>query len=222
MVQTICRVGCDYGMEYAETALATSEEARAIHKALQELGLRAMPERAHLANVYSPRSATAIAIGTIPYVTDDFSMHAGLSVSDRGHAKAVAVRMADRTELVGFTTFDVEDGEVRTEQLDVGTLKEMGARELADELGVVPSPRPLVDLSIGQVRSLTGMVFHGFLDDESSRRVYSEQEIRALRGNAGIVDDIALLILFRSSSSPGGCSCSSSCWGCSSCSCSWS
>jgi hypothetical protein len=218
---TVCLLDIEHGLPFIEKTLELSKEGQAIHKAMEELGLMPMHERARIFTVYSPGSSAAFAIGIIPFTSKDLTTMGGLSISQGGHAKGVVVHMEKRTELTGFTTLDVVNGEVKPQKFSARQLKEQGAKRLATEAGTIRSEKPLLDLSVRQVRSITDLAYGSLLTDESSRSVHPAKEVRALRGNTKIVSDISQFVLLRSASSPGGCSCSSSCWGCSSCSCSW-
>jgi len=218
---TVNELDIELGMPFIERALETSDSARLLTEELQRDGLRPMAERSRVVNAYSPDSSSAVAIGFLPFVTDDLTRHAGLSVSQGGYATAVRVEMADRTTVARVSTLFVENGAVRDFDFDPEDLLRQGAGNLAAAAGQVRSDRPFVDLSVRQVRSISSYSHSALLHDEASMSIYGSEELTALRGNGALSVEIGTLALLQTMSSPGGCSCSSCCYGCSSCSCSW-
>ena len=220
--QSVNHLGVEMGMEFVERALERSEGGRAIHRALEESGLRAMPERSHLFTVFSPASAEALALGVLPFVADDLTAHGGLSISQGGYAKGVRVQMARRTSIVRFTAFDFIGGRVQAEEFDTRRLMEQGARRLAEASGRIRVEPPLAEFSIRQMRSMTDLTHGALLVDDASRNIYSAREIDALRANARIVSEIAIFARGKQGGGGIGSTSSSSCFGCTCTSCSWS
>jgi hypothetical protein len=157
----------------------------------------------------------------VPFASEDLNKAGGLSVSQGGHAKGVIVQLKARTKMVEFHTLDVDRGKVRTRKYKVSQLVRQGAKGMAKKVAKIKSRKPLVELSVQQVRSIASLVYSGLMTDESARTVHSPDEAITLRANDQIVSEIGAFVLMCSAASPGGCSCSSSCWACSSCSCSW-
>jgi hypothetical protein len=218
---TVSELDIELGMPFIEKTLESSESARALSETLQQEGMRPMPERSRLVNIYSGESLTSLAVGIVPFVSDDLSAHAGLSVSQGGYATAVRVRMSGRTTIAQLSTLFFVDGKIRSFDFDPDELLSDGATAIAERTGKVRSDRPFTELSVRQVRSISSYAHTAFLHDEPSMNIYSTDELVALRGNGELATEIGTLALLQTISSPGGCSCSSCCYGCSSTSCSW-
>jgi hypothetical protein len=215
---TVNHLGVKHGRELADKAFAKSEDARAISKAMLDHGLTSTPERAHLFSLYSPESGVSLAISVIPFGRKDHKMAGGLSVSQGGFAKGVAVDIAEN-QVTGFTTFDAVKGKVVTSHHDAKALTSRGAQALQEEAGKVVAGQHLIEITRPQVHSISQTAFNSLIHDDFAKKEYSQQEIRGLAANTKIISEISTFVLLRTSGSA-CCSCSCSCWGSSSCSCS--
>lgn len=208
---SVNHLGVEYGYEFFEKTIELSEEGKAIQAAMENLGLMAQPERSHVFTVFSPDDLRAIAIAVTPFSSDDRKLEGSLSISEGGHAQGVVVEM-DGQKVVGFTHFAMEDGQLRSDQYRADQLMTTKARTLASEAGKIKSARPLVELNVRHVVSISSVTFSSLLTDDFARSVYSQEEIKGLRSNARIVSEISRFVLLRTSGSS-CCSCSTSCWG---------
>ena len=218
--ESINQIGVEHGEAFFQAAMEASDEGRKIQGAMEKMGLRPQAERTQVFTVYSADSHKAIAISVTPFSSDDLSMEGGLSVSQGGHSQGVVVEMASKTRLVGFTHLAIADGEVRSERFDTKRLQSSRAKGLANEAGKIKTARPLVELTVREVASISSLSFNTLLNDSFARQVHSKSEIAALRGNTTIVSEISRFVLLRTSGSA-CCSCSTSCWGSCSSSCSY-
>jgi hypothetical protein len=204
--ETICQLGDEYTWGFFEAALERSEGAQAIWKELESRGFQAMREEGRLVSAYSPDDKQALAIGLIPFLSDDRTRSAGLSVSQGGFAKAVSVEAEDKVA-TRFTIYDFFRGDVRVDDFDADRLMNVGAERFAEETEPRRAEKPLVELE--QARSITQLVYGG-----PSGAEYP---------NAKLASEISALVQLQTVGSP-GCSCSSTCGCCCSCCCSccWS
>jgi len=228
-IDTVAALGPDPGYRFFQKALRASVEGQLLYDELVRQGLEPQPERSQMFSTFSNDSLQSIAISVTPFTSGDQTREGGLSLSQGGHAQAVIVDIADRTRITGFTHLAVADGQVTFSQHDVGELRvggpTMAAADdhlmaMAEQAGRVRAARPLVEIDARQVRSLASVSYNRLLDDQFSRSVHDEQEISVLRASTGVINEIGLFVLFRTSGSA-CCSCSCSCWGSSSCSCSY-
>jgi hypothetical protein len=144
----------------------------------------------------------------IPFLAEDRSRSAGVSLSEAGYAKAVSVE-TEGGEPVRFTTYDFIHGHLRMEDFDAKQLLREGYQRFSEHVEVVRSERPLVELGVKQVLSMTELVYSGPGAKEYPSGV--------------LASELGLLLLTRTSASP-GCSSCSTCGCCCSCCCSccWS
>jgi len=229
--ETVQSLGPNRGHQFFTKVLSRSLEAQLLHERLRAEGLEPQPQRTQVFNLFSDMSLQSIAVGVTPYSDPDQQREGGMSSSQGGHAQAVIVKLADRSRITGFTHLAVLDGQVTASEHDVGEV--LGGPGMLDsaeddafveavalQTGKVRAALPLVEIDTRQVRSLASISFSKLLDDDFSRSVHDESEIRDLRGNARAVNAIGAFVLFRTQGSA-CCSCSCSCWGSSSCSCSY-
>jgi hypothetical protein len=220
---TVIHLGPEPAFDFFEQSMETSEQARAILRAMEDYGpgLQAMPDRSQVFMTYSPQSRKSIAISVTPVVDKEQRYEGELSVSQgEGHATGVIVHMENRTEITRFTTFFYDNGEVRIDEFDRSRLDQVGVRRLAEDAGKIRASRSLVEITPRQVRTISNISFNTLVSDATSRTVHPPEEIAELRKNVGIISDISQFVLLRTSGSA-CCSCSCSCWGSSSCSCSY-
>jgi hypothetical protein len=216
---TVNHLGVEFGYDLFVRSMELSDEGRMIQEAMERYGLAAQPERSHVFTVYSPDSRKAIAISITPFSGKDQSIEGGLSVSEGGHAQGVVVEMEDN-RLRSFTHYAIEEGSLRSDRFEADHLLELSAAKLAPEAGMIKTARPLVELNLRQVSSLSSLTFSNLLTDEFAQSVYSEEDVESLRANTQIVSEISRFVLLRTSGSS-CCSCSTSCWGSCSSSCSY-
>jgi hypothetical protein len=202
--ETVSYLGPDQSSLFFEKVLPTSEGGQAIWAALEEQGFAPLRTEGNVLDVYSPDSGRSIAIGVIPFLAKDRSRSAGVSVSQGGYAKAVSVETLGG-EPVRFTTYDFVDGNLRTEDFDSQQLVREGYQRFSEHVEVVRSERPLVELSVKQVLSMTELVYSGPGAKEYPSGV--------------LASELSLLVLAMTSASP-GCSSCSTCGCCCSCCCS--
>lgn len=226
---TVNHLGVEFGHQFFAKAYEASDEAKLISEAMKKAGLEPQTERTHVFSVYSPDSRKSIAVSITPYSSKDLSHEGGLSMSEGGHAQGVIVEMK-KTEIVGFTHLAVTGGKLVSSRHAVSELGGTGhtagvsderIKTFAHKVGKVKTAKPLVEMTVHQVRSLASISYNALLGDQFSKQVHSEGEITTLRGSSSVVAEIALFVLFRTEGSA-CCSCSCSCWGSSSCSSSYS
>jgi len=226
---TVNHLGVEFGHEFFTRAHDASEEAKLISDAMHKQGLNPQAERTHVFTVYSPDSRKSIAVSITPFSSKDLKYEGGLSLSQGGHAQGVIVEM-NKNEIVGFTHLAVTGGKLVSSKHSVNELAGTGhaatvsdahIKSFAEKVGKVKTAKPLVEVSVQQVRSLASISYNALLGDQFSKQVHAEHDITALRGMSNVVSEIALFVLFRTEGSS-CCSCSCSCWGSSSCSSSYS
>jgi hypothetical protein len=201
---TICPVGSEYTTGFFEEALKRSEGGQAIWKELEGRGFAPMREEGRLVNFYSPDDKQSLAIGLIPFISEDRTSSAGLSLSQGGFAKAVSVETEGRAA-TRFTTYDFFRGKVRVDDYEAERLLDLGAERFSEETEQRRAEKPLVELSVEQARSITQLVYGGPTAGEYP--------------NAKLAVEIGALVQLQTVGSP-GCSCSSTCGCCCSCCCS--
>lgn len=206
--ETIQQLGSEYTWGFFEEALERSNGAKAIWGELEARGFAPMREEGRLVSVYSPDSKQALAIGLIPFLSEDGKRSAGLSVSQGGFAKAVSVE-AEGEAATRFTTYDFFRGDLRVDDFDADRLVNLGTERFAAESKPRRAEKPLVELSVEQARSITQLVYGG--------------PTAAEYPNAKLAFEISALIQLQTVGSP-GCSSCSTCGCCCSCCCSccWS
>jgi hypothetical protein len=221
---TVGYLGAELGYRFFSDVVERSRDARAIHDRLVDEGLQPQPERSQLFTIFSRDSLKSVAISITPFVSEDLRYEAGLSLSEGGHAQAVIVEIVDKVRLGGFRHLAISDGEVvmsehRLEELRNGDeyATDEGIRAVAERVGKIKAPGPLVEIEARQARSLASVAYNGLLADDFAATVHDEREIAALRAHTSLVAEIGLFVLFRTEGSS-CCSCSCSCWGSSSCS----
>ena len=228
-VDTVQAFGPDQGFRFFQKALRGSPEGQLLYRELVRQGLSPQPERSQMFSTFSNDSLQSMAISVTPFTADDQTREGGLSLSQGGHAQAVIVDIADRTRITGFTHLAVVNGRINASHHDIDELRADGPAAVAgddhlvaaaERAGKLRAARPLVEIDARQVRSLASISFNRLLDDQFSRTVHDDQEIALLRASTGVINEIGLFVLFRTSGSA-CCSCSCSCWGSSSCSCSY-
>lgn len=219
---TVFQLDADDAAAFIEKQLEASETAQALSRALQDEGLTPNVQRSQLYGIYSRESRKSLSVGILPFVTEDLSAHGAISVSEGGFARAVVVHVQSRTDLTEFISLDYYEGELHRQTFSKDELTAEGVEAVVERLDMLNSPQPLVELSGRQVSLVAHLAFTTLHRDEFSRQVYGADDLLAISKQAPSVSDAAMVMLMTTGASHTGCSCSSSCYGCSSCSCSWS
>jgi hypothetical protein len=219
---TVFQMDADDAVAFIEKQLEVSEAARALFQALQDDGLTPNVQRSQLFGIYSRESRKSLSVGILPFITEDLVAHGAISVSEGGFARAVIVNVEGRTNLTEFVSVDYYEGELLRQTFSKDDLTAEGVEAVAQRLGILNSPHPLVELSGRQVNLVAHLAFTTLHRDEFSRQVYGADDLLAISKQAPSVSDAAMVMMMSTGVSHTGCSCSSSCYGCSSCSCSWS
>ena len=210
----VAHMGTDGAADLVAKSMEASPSARLIQDAMIKRGLTPQTERAQRFSATGD-DGTSSDLAIMPCTTEELTMEGSISLSADGFALGVLVQMSDVVTMESMETFVVQDGVLSSDRYTIAQLMDEGAASAAKNAGSLAIEDSLLDISSRQISSLATTTFDALLVDDASLKVHTTEELEALRRNMPIVSEMGLMIQMRTAVAA---CCSTSCFGCTSCS----